>query len=124
MLVAKEKVVQVDDIRVFIPSKDYETSKSFYQALGFKMDYVSDDLSLFENGDCFFFLQRFYNHDLANNLVLQLSVLDINEAHERIKCLQGFDFKYNPIQEERWGKVIFLWGPSGELWQITEFTGN
>ncbi|WP_342355284.1 hypothetical protein [Pseudoalteromonas luteoviolacea] len=42
-LVTKEKVVQVDQIRVFIPSKDYETSKSFYQALGFKMDYVSDD---------------------------------------------------------------------------------
>ncbi|KZN48597.1 hypothetical protein N474_18685 [Pseudoalteromonas luteoviolacea CPMOR-2] len=35
--------MQVDQIRVFIPSKDYETSKSFYQALGFKMDYVSDD---------------------------------------------------------------------------------
>ena len=54
-LVAKESNVQVDDIRVFIPSKDYEVSKSFYQALGFKMDYVSDDLALFENGDCFFF---------------------------------------------------------------------
>jgi len=116
--------VQVDDIRVFIPSKDYETSQSFYQALGFKMDYVSEDLSLFENGDCFFFLQRFYNHDLANNLVLQLSVLDINEAYERIASLEGFDFKYNPIQQERWGKVIFLWGPSGEFWQITEFTGR
>lgn len=116
--------MQVDDIRAFIPSKDYQVSKLFYQALGFKMDYVSDDLTLFENGDCFFFLQRFYNEELANNLVLQLSVLDINEAYDKISGLQGFEFKYNPIQEERWGKVIFLWGPSGELWQITEFTGN
>ena len=82
-LVAKESNVQVDDIRVFIPSKDYEVSKSFYQALGFNMDYVSDDRTLFENGDCFFFLQRFYNQELANNLVLQLSVLDINEAYNR-----------------------------------------
>ncbi|MBE0388699.1 hypothetical protein PLUTE_a5003 [Pseudoalteromonas luteoviolacea DSM 6061] len=39
-----------------------------------------------------------------------MSVLDINEAHERIKNLQGFDFKYNPIQEERWGKVNFFMG--------------
>jgi len=116
--------MQVDDIRVFIPSKDYEVSRLFYQALGFKMDDVSDDLTLFENGDCFFFLQRFYNKELANNLVLQLSVLDINEAYEKIASLKGFEFKYDPIQEERWGKVICLWGPSGELWQITEFIGS
>ncbi len=112
----------MDDIRVFIPSKDYEISKSFYQALGFKMEYVSEELSLFENGNCYFFLQRFYNEDLANNLVLQLSVLDVDEAYERIISLKSFNIKYKPIQEERWGKVIFLWGPSGEFWQITEFT--
>ena len=116
--------MKVDDIRVFIPSKNYEVSQSFYQALGFKMDYVSDELSLFENGDCFFFLQRFYNEELANNLVLQLSVIDINEAYKTITELKGFEFKFEPIREERWGKVIFLWGPSGELWQITEFTAN
>jgi predicted lactoylglutathione lyase len=50
--------VKVDDIRVFIPSKDYEISKSFYQALGFEMDYVTDDLALFENGDCSFFSSK------------------------------------------------------------------
>ena len=116
--------MRVDDIRVFIPSKDYEVSKSFYQAIGFTMEYVSDDLTLFENGDCFFFLQRFYNRELANNLVLQLSVLDINEAYERIANLKGFEIKFEPIKQERWGKVVFLWGPSGELWQITEFTGG
>ena len=113
--------MQVDDIRVFIPSKNYEISQKFYQALGFKMDYVSEDLSLFENGDCFFFLQRFYNHELANNLVLQLSVLDIQEAFDRITKIQGCEFKYEAIRQESWGKVIFLWGPSGELWQVTEF---
>lgn len=113
--------MRVDDIRVFIPSKDYEKSQSFYQALGFNMEYVSDELSLFNNGQCFFFLQRFYNHDLANNLVLQMSVIDINEAYEHIASIEGFEFNYKPIQEMPWGNVIFLWGPSGELWQITEF---
>lgn len=116
--------MQVDDIRVFIPSKDYEQSKAFYQALGFKADFVSDDLTLFENGDCFFFLQRFYNETLAKNLMLQLSVLDIKEAYKTVTSLQGFNCRYEPIQEERWGKVILLWGPVGELWQITEFIGN
>ena len=113
--------MRADEIRVFIPSKDYNVSQSFYQALGFSMDYVSEDLSLFENGDCVFFLQRFYNHDLANNLVFQLVVVDINEAYERITSVaQTFDVRFRPIQEQPWGKVVFLWGPSGELWQVTE----
>ena len=114
--------MKVDDIRVFIPSKDYEISKSFYQALGFEMAYVTNDLSLFENGECSFFLQRFYSEELAKNLMVQLSVLDINEAFELISKLKGFDIKYEPIKVERWGKVVYLWGPSGELWHVTEFS--
>ena len=118
----KENIVKVDDIRVFIPSKDYEVSQSFYQALGFEMDYVTDDLSLFQNGDCTFFLQRFYNEDLAKNLMLQLSVLDINEAFDVIVKLTNFEIKYEPIITEQWGKIIYLWGPSGELWHVTQFS--
>lgn len=115
--------MKIDDIRVFIPSKNYEISQSFYQALGFKMEYVSDDLSLFESGECTFYLQRFYNEELARNLMFQLSVLDINEAFDIISNLDDFDIKYKPIKAEHWGKVVYLWGPSGELWHVTEF-GN
>lgn len=28
--------------------------------------------------------------------------------------------KYEPIKVEHWGIVIYLWGSSGELWQVTE----
>lgn len=114
--------MKVDDIRTFIPSKDYEVSKSFYEALGFKGEYASDDLTLFESGECSFWLQRFYNEEFANNLMLQLSVLDIEEAFDLISNLKGFDIKFEPIKVERWGKVVYLWGPSGELWHVTEFS--
>jgi hypothetical protein len=116
--------VKVDDIRVFIPSKDYEISKSFYQAFGFEMDYVTDDLALFENGGCSFFLQIFYNEELAHNLMFQLTVLDINKVFRVISSLNNFDIKYKPVKTEPWGKVIHLWGLSGELWHVTEFVGN
>ena len=49
--------MDVDHIKVFIPSKDYEVSKRFYSQIGFKGEFVSDALTLFENGDCQFFLQ-------------------------------------------------------------------
>lgn len=116
--------MQVDDIRAFVPSKNYSVSKSFYHALGFEMDYVSEDLTLFTNGECSFFLQRFYNQTFANNLMLQLSVLDIAHAYATLSNLTGFDIRFEPIKEEPWGKVMSLWGPSGELWQITEFTAT
>jgi len=112
--------MKVEDIRVFIPSMNFSVSQSFYQALGFKMEPVSDQLCLFEKGSCTFFLQKFYNEDLAKNLMFQLIVKDIQEAFDLISSLEGFDIKFEPIKEERWGKVVYLWGPAGELWHITE----
>ncbi len=47
--------MDVDHIKVFIPSKDYGVSKRFYSQIGFKGEFVSDALTLFENGDCQFF---------------------------------------------------------------------
>ncbi len=112
--------MEVRDIRVFIPSKDYEASKSFYQALGFKMSPASEDLSIFESGNSTFFLQRYYNKDFADNLMLQLIVPNIEEAYASLSNIRGHNFRFEPIKEERWGKVIYMWGPSGELWHITE----
>ena len=54
--------------------------------------------------------------------MFQLSVLDINEAFEVISNLDGFNIKYEAIKTEHWGKVVYLWGPSGELWHVTEFS--
>lgn len=113
--------MKVDDIRVFIPSKDYENSKAFYTDLGFSGEYVTDDLTLFASAECTFFLQRFYNKDLAENLMLQLIVLDIDAAFE-IANKSTYKTKITLIQQERWGKVFYLWGPSGELWHVTQLT--
>ena len=112
--------MQANDIRVFVPSKDYQTSQSFYQAMGFKMDPAGDDLAIFTNGSCTFFLQRHFNEEFAKNLMLQLIVADIEAAFNLISKIEGFNIRYEPIKSEPWGKVIYLWGPSGELWHITE----
>ena len=115
-------IMQPSDLRVFIPSKDYEESQSFYKALGFQMEPASDDLTIFSKGPCTFFLQRFFNEELAKNLMLQLIVSDIQEAFDVISKIRGIDFRFEPIKSEPWGKVIYLWGPSGELWHVTEFS--
>ncbi|ATD01563.1 MAG: lactoylglutathione lyase [Pseudomonadota bacterium] len=111
--------MDVIDIKTFIPSKDYEVSLSFYAEIGFNSEYVSDDLTLFENGDCLFFLQRFYNEDLAKNFMLQICVADIYDAFE-LCSNSKYKTKISPIQQMPWGKVFYLWGPSGELLHITQ----
>lgn len=117
------KTMDVIDIKAFVPSKDYEVSKSFYSEIGFKADYVSEDLTLFQNGDCLFFLQRFFNADLAANFMLQLCVSDIESAY-RLCSQSKHKAKITPIQQESWGKVFYLWGPAGELLHVTELVSR
>ncbi len=115
--------MDVIDIKAFVPSKDYEVSKSFYSEIGFKADYVSEDLTLFQNGDCLFFLQRFFNADLAANFMLQLCVSDIESAY-RLCSQSKHKTKITPIQQESWGKVFYLWGPAGEPLHVTELVSR
>ena len=107
------------DIKAFIPSKDYENSKAFYSEIGFEPTYVTDDLTLFENGDCSIFVQRFYNESLAQNFMIQICVTDILKVYELCSA-SAYKQKTSEIAHESWGQVFYLWGPSGELLHITQ----
>lgn len=113
--------MNVTDIKVFIPSKDYEISKLFYAEIGFTPELVTDDLTLFQNGSCSLYLQRFYNQELANNFMLQICVSEIEEAFN-VCSNSKHKTRIMHIQQEAWGKVFYLWGPAGELLHITEFS--
>ncbi len=112
--------MQTNAIRPFVPSKDFDTSVEFYKALGFEAHVASDNLMLFQADSQSFFLQRFYHKAFAENLMLQWVVTDIEAAAQHFATLQNLDLEYSPIKEESWGRVIYLQGPSGELWQVTE----
>lgn len=114
-------IMNVTDIKVFVPSKDYEISRSFYADIGFKPEFITDDLTLFQNGSCSLYLQRFYNQELADNFMLQICVSDIEEAFN-ICSSSEHKTRIAPIEQEVWGKVFYLWGPASELLHITEFS--
>lgn len=67
------------------------------------------------------FLQRFYNKELAENLMFQFIVFNINTAFEMVNQSKH-KAKIPPIQQEYWGKVFYLTGPSDELWHVTQLT--
>lgn len=53
--------------RPFLPSRDFELSKRFYEALGFEKLLDSTDVAIFRAGLGGFLLQRRYQRDWAEN---------------------------------------------------------
>ena len=110
----------INDIRPFVPAKDYQESRLFYSALGFDMDDAGPNLSILTKDSVTFFLRGDCDEASAENIMLQLIVKDLDEVFELLSTMEGLNIKHSPITEERWGSVVYLWGPSGELWHITE----
>jgi hypothetical protein len=107
-------------IRPFIPSIDFETSKSFYKELGFKITYEEDKLIILTSGDVSFFLQDAYLKPWAENTMVQLFVDDLEELHKVASklCIKFNGFELEPIFEAHYGKTFRLHGPAGELWHV------
>ena len=113
--------MSIQEIRPFIPSRDYDASIAFYQALGFSMESVTEDMVLFNASPCYFFLYRAAPEEVVRPQMFQLVVSDLQALFETVESQTGIVARYEPIREERWGKVFYLWGPSGEMWHVTEF---
>lgn len=63
--------------RPFVPAKDFDVSKRFYEALGFEK-LLDDDVAIFRLGQGGFILQRRYQKDWAENFMMQLMVDDLD----------------------------------------------
>lgn len=113
--------IQPVSLDVFVPSKNYAESQRFYELLGFEKVFDTGSLSQMRLGSVSFLLQDFYAAGLANNLMLQLSVKNLDEAYETlIELQQNFlpHLKFTPPEKTSWGRVVYLWGPAGELWYL------
>ena len=111
-------------IRAFLPTKDFDTSKSFYETLGFKK-VLDGEIAIFSAGASEFILQRFYQKEFADNCMLQLVVDDLDSWWSRIETLDLTSrFRVRPPQPPKlqpWGlRVAFVFDPSGVLWHVTE----
>ena len=110
------------EIRPFIPARDLSESKDFYRTLGFTCDDATEQLTLVMNGACTFFL---YQEDTLNqndSKMFQLIVPDLDAVLASIQGVKDKRIRYEPIKNERWGRVLYLWGPSNEMWHITELS--
>jgi uncharacterized glyoxalase superfamily protein PhnB len=112
-------------LRPFIPAADFEKSRRFYEALGFTVEFSDSEIAVMQSGVAQFILQNFFEKSLAENLMLQLAVVDADawwskyQPEHLAREFQIREPKHPAIQS--WGrKVGYIIDPSGVLWHIAE----
>jgi hypothetical protein len=106
-------------MKTFVPAKDFEYSRRFYAEI-FDEDSLAERVCGFRVGDSAFLLQDFYEPEFARNCTYRVPCKDVQAV---FNFLSEIVAKYDgpsvrPPKLEPWGKVVYLFGPSGELWQF------
>jgi hypothetical protein len=73
-------------VRPFMPAKDFDVSKRFYEALGFEK-VLDGEVAIFRVGSSGFILQRYFQEDWAGNFMMQLMVDDLDAWWAHIESL-------------------------------------
>jgi len=111
-------------IRPFLPAKDFELSKRFYEAIGFEK-VLDGDVAIFKAGSGGFILQRYYQKEWAENFMMQLMVDDLDAWWTHISSVDlngrfGVPTPKPPAMQP-WGlRIIYVVDPSGVLWHIAQ----
>jgi catechol 2,3-dioxygenase-like lactoylglutathione lyase family enzyme len=114
-----------DLVRPFLPTRDIEESKQFYEALGFEKLLDADEVAIFRAGSGGFILQRRYQKDWAENCMMQLMVDDLDAWWTHILTLDlPSRFAVQPPKApamQPWGlRIAYLVDPCGVLWHVAQ----
>jgi predicted enzyme related to lactoylglutathione lyase len=110
--------------RPFLPAKDFELSKRFYETLGFEK-VLDSEVAIFNAGSGGFILQNYYQKEWAENFMMQLMVDDLDAWWEHIASLDlpgqfGVSAPKAPMMQS-WGlRISYLVDPSGVLWHVAQ----
>ena len=113
-----------ESLRPFVPTKDFDLSRKFYEALGFEKVF-DGEVAIFKAGSGGFILQRYYQKDWAENSMIQLVVEDLDAWWSHIQKLDlaktfGVQAPKSPVMQP-WGiRVAYVYDPCGVLWHITQ----
>jgi uncharacterized glyoxalase superfamily protein PhnB len=111
-------------VRPFVPAKDFDLSKRFYEALGFAK-VLDSEVAIFNAGSGGFILQRYYQKEWAENFMMQLMVDDLDAWWAHIESLDlakqfGVPAPKAPAMQP-WGlRIAYVVDPSGVLWHVAQ----
>ena len=116
----------INDFKPFVPSNDYEVSKSFYECMGFKINWDAGEVCEIDTSFGYRFLLLPKNHNnYAHSLMLHFMVDSAQDWYEHFKSV-GLEKQFNgtkvaPPKLEPWGLLItYVWDPAGVLLHFAE----
>lgn len=115
-------------VRPFLPTKDFDVSKRFYEALGFTQ-VLDGEVAIFRVGATSFLLQRHYQREWAANFMMQLVVDDLDAWWTHILSLDlprrfGVPAPKAPALQP-WGlRIAYVVDPAGVLWHVAQRRTN
>ncbi|MEM7217196.1 MAG: hypothetical protein AAF515_02455 [Pseudomonadota bacterium] len=113
------------DLKCFVGASDYDCSRAFYAAIGFRVNWDTGSLAELDLGGARFLLQRYYQADWCNNSMLHMSVASAADWHARVQAaIDGGNFgaaRVAPPKREDYGALVtYMWDPSGVLWHLAQ----
>lgn len=112
----------ITDLKAYVPAKDFELSKRFYSALGFRMSEGFGGTADFELGGHRLRLQDYYVKDWANNFMILLDCPDVAAWRARALAVTGGaeggafpGVRVGPIEAVDNNAVLHIHDPSGVL---------
>ena len=119
----------IEALRAFLPARDFAISREFYRAIGFVESWSSEKLVLFQLGRSTFFLQDYFVQDWAENMMMDLRVVDADAwwAHlQSLRLAQRFPtgVRLVPPQDDPASSIRrgSFTDPSGVLWHFSQST--
>lgn len=112
--------LNTSDIKPFIGSKNYNESRDFYVALGWKVNFDAGDIAELELGGCRFYLQKYYQQQWCENSMLHITVEDAQAWYEHVSAVlqtkpYGAARVAPPAKQDYGALVTHVWDPAGVL---------
>ena len=108
----------------FVPSgSNFESSKEFFQELGFILSWDADDYVGFEKDGCKFILQKYNNKDFAENFMVSVSISDAKEFWDEVnkkQLPQKFGIRLGEPTKQPYGKEVNIIDLAGVCWHFVE----
>ncbi len=108
----------------FIPSgADFEASKQLFLAIGFHINWENGGYIGFQKDNCSFILQDYNDKLFAENLMMRLSVNDLNGFWAEINSkdlTNKFGIKLKEPTNYPYGREMHLIDLAGVCWHITQ----
>jgi predicted enzyme related to lactoylglutathione lyase len=109
----------IRDLKAYVPARDFELSKRFYSALGFRMSEGWGGTADFELNGHRFRLQNYYVRDWANNFMMVMGVEDVEAWHSHVRQIvasgEFTGVRIKPPEAVDGSLVLHVTDPTGVL---------